>query len=163
MKTLTIAAVSTLLVVAFPAAPARAADGFYFGVGAAPAWLNADFRYADGSKVSPDFDTGVMVDLTAGFSWGGWRVEAEPYFTLAETSSAEFQGGLATAVWSVAFARPGVHAGRGHRQNPNKSHVERHWPACGHRANTNFFEFLSGKGSFRSRTGGRLKGVVSLT
>ena len=75
--------------------PAAAADDWYLGVGFAPAWFNTEFQYSDGSKLSPDFDTGVFVDATAGIHWGpNWRLEIEPYWTISNAGEATVTGSL---------------------------------------------------------------------
>jgi opacity protein-like surface antigen len=88
--------------ITFVATSAEAADGPYLGLGLAPAWFNASFHYNDDSKLSPNFDNGFSFDFTAGYRWAdGWRLEAEPYFAKAHTSSAPLQGGLAVNPLSI--------------------------------------------------------------
>jgi hypothetical protein len=64
------------------------AQGWYIGLGLAPAWLDTEFKYPDASRLSPDVDTSLMVNGAVGYKWQGWRFEAEPYWTEADTSKA---------------------------------------------------------------------------
>jgi opacity protein-like surface antigen len=83
---------SAALVIVGLAGPARA-DGWYLGLGFAPAWLNTTIRYSDGSQVDPEPATSFMMDGTLGYRWEpGWRVEAEPYWTVADATRAGLTG-----------------------------------------------------------------------
>jgi opacity protein-like surface antigen len=70
------------------------AQGWYIGLGLAPAWLDTEFKYPDASRLSPDVDTSLMVNGAVGYKWQGWRFEAEPYWTEADTSKSKVSGGL---------------------------------------------------------------------
>jgi opacity protein-like surface antigen len=71
------------------------AQGWYIGLGLAPAWLNTEFRYSDGSRIDPDLDTSFMGTGSIGYKWDGWRFEAEPYWTEADNGNAKVSGALA--------------------------------------------------------------------
>ena len=72
------------------AEPASASEGWYVGLGLAPAWLHTEFRYADGSRISPPLDTSFMVDGAIGYKWRpNWRVELEPFWTVVNVKKSQ--------------------------------------------------------------------------
>ena len=80
--------------IAVLAEPAHA-DGWYLGLGLAPGWLETKIRYADGSQTNPELATSLLVNGALGYSWQpNWRVEAEPFWTVADTTKAGLTGDI---------------------------------------------------------------------
>ena len=87
MKTATIlvAGIVTLGLAGAANAQRLQSQGWYVGLGIAPAWFDTEYRFSDGSKISPSHDTSFNINGALGYRFDGWRFEAEPFW--ADTSS----------------------------------------------------------------------------
>jgi opacity protein-like surface antigen len=67
-------------------------QGWYVGLGFAPAWLNADYHFTDGSVASPSSATSFMINGALGYKWELWRFEVEPYWTNPHSDTVTLNG-----------------------------------------------------------------------
>ena len=96
MKTLrTITVGAMMLGLAGTAHAQTPRDGWYIGLGLAPAWLDTDIHFTDGSSMSPDLNTAFLISGTAGYRWDGWRFEVEPFWSEAHMDTTTVKGPLA--------------------------------------------------------------------
>jgi len=70
-------------------------QGWYLGLGLAPAWLDTDYHFTDDSSVSPKLDTAVQISGAIGYKFDGWRFEVEPFWVDSNTDTATVHGPLA--------------------------------------------------------------------
>jgi len=80
MKTTSITSLAALAVALPAAAFGAPAEGWYLGLGLAPAWLDTDYHFTDDSSVSPKLDTAVQISGAIGYKFDGWRFEVEPFW-----------------------------------------------------------------------------------
>ena len=88
------------------------AQGWYIGLGVAPAWLSTEYHFTDNSSVSPDLDTSVQISGSVGYKYDGWRFEIEPFWADSNTDTATVNGPLAVnplIVGPVSPVRAAVH------------------------------------------------------
>ena len=96
MKTLQIIAAIMALGLAEEAhAQVLRTQGWYLGLGLAPAWLDTDYHFTDDSSVSPKLDTAVQISGAIGYKFDGWRFEVEPFWVDSNTDTATVHGPLA--------------------------------------------------------------------
>jgi opacity protein-like surface antigen len=71
-------------------------QGWYAGLGLAPAWLNTEYRFYDHlSSAKPDLGTAFNISGAVGYKWEQWRFEAEPFWSDTNTDTAKVIGPLA--------------------------------------------------------------------
>lgn len=71
-------------------------QGWYVGLGLAPAWLNTEYRFYDHvSSAKPDLGTAFNISGAGGYKWQAWRFEAEPFWSKSNTDTARVIGPLA--------------------------------------------------------------------
>lgn len=71
-------------------------QGWYVGLGLAPAWLNTEYRFYDHvSSAKPDLGTAFNISGSVGYKWQAWRFEAEPFWSKSNTNTAKVIGPLA--------------------------------------------------------------------
>lgn len=98
MKTLRIGTIGVMaLALAGPAhAQGLLGQGWYVGLGLAPAWLNTEYRFYDHvSSAKPDLDTAFLISGSIGWKWQQWRFEAEPFWSKTNTDTSKVIGPLA--------------------------------------------------------------------